>query len=138
MRDKIKCMRWWTLRAAAVMQALCAAILLAISTYCFVLAHTAAGSGLKKHAAGLYVGGWATALFAIIYIVGAFGVWQYRKWAWWLCLVTNVFLVLLIVWNILSGDDDPDNWSAIVFFAIPTTALLLARVRVKGEQPPRR
>ena len=48
---------------------------------------------------------------------------------------TNVFAALVIVWNIVSGDDDPDNWSAIVFFLIPTALLLLARVQAKGEQP---
>ena len=128
-------MRWWTWRAAAALQGLYAGILVAISIYCFVLAHAAAGSGNKKHAAGLYVGGWTTALLGVIYTVGAFKLWQHRKWAWWLCVVTNIVAALLILWNIVSGDDDPDNWSAIVFFLIPTVLLLLTRVRAKSEWP---
>ena len=127
------CMRWRTWRAAAALQGLYAAILVAISGYCFVLAHTAAASGNSKHAAGLYVGGWTTALLGIIYIVGAFELWRYRKWAWWFCLGTNIFPALLILGDIVSGDDDPDNWTAIVFFLIPTALLLLTRVRAKSE-----
>jgi uncharacterized membrane protein (DUF2068 family) len=126
-------MRWWTLRAAGALHGLYAAILLAISTYCFVLAHAAArGSGNPKHAAGLYAGGWATALLGITYLVGTFGLWKSRNWAWWLCVVANIVPAILIICDIAIGDDDPDNFSAIVFFAIPTALLLLARVRRKA------
>ncbi len=122
-------MRWWTLKAAGALQGFYAAILVAFSTYCFVLAHTAARSGNKKHAAGLYTGGWTIALLGITYIVGTFGLWQHRKWAWWLCVMASVVPAVLILLSIVSGDDDPDDWGAIVFFAIPTVSLLLARVR---------
>lgn len=49
-------------------------------------------------------------------------------------MVTNVFPALLILWDLVSGEDDPDNWIAIVFFLIPIALLLLARVRAKDEQ----
>ena len=127
-------MHCWTWKAAGVLQGLYAAILVAISTYCFVLAHMAATSGDKKHAAGLNTGGWVTALLGITYIVGTFGLWQSRKWAWWLCIVASVVPAVLIIFTIVSGDDDPDDWSAIVFFAIPTVSLLLARVRPRASR----
>ncbi len=124
-------MRSRAITAMAVVQTAYTALIAVLAGYCVVLARAAAKSpkpdaGAAAH--GLVVGAIFLGLVAVVYGIGAFGVWRVRLWGWWVSLLGYVSAVVLILSDIfLDHDRDPDNWIAIAILLGPT--LFLCGVR---------
>ena len=48
---------------------------------------------------GLYLGASIVGGCALVYAIGAAGLWKRWRWAWWLSLLVNVVVAALLLWD---------------------------------------
>lgn len=123
-------------RVCAAIHSLYALLITGMAAYTLSLAWAAgraASVNVRAGAHDYYVGSEILGCAAVCYIVCAVGLWRPARWAWWLSLVINVVGIAVIVSDVVSGDRDPDNWTAIAALLVPAASLFLP-----GARPVRR
>ncbi len=126
--------------AAAVVHTADTLLVLALAIACFILTRSNSVRSLRESAEairGLIIGGSILAAVAVVYAVGASGLWRSRRWGWWVSFLTNAAFVLAVLADIfVDHDRDPDNWIAAAIFARPVVLLCLPGVRKFFRRPP--
>ncbi len=128
-----------TVTAAAIVHTADTALVLVLAIACFVLTRSARVRSLREATDvihGLIIGGSILAGVAVVYALGASGLWRSRRWGWWLSVLTNLVVVMAVLADIfVDHDRDPDNWVAVAIFAVPIVILCLPGVRKFFRRP---
>ncbi|MGI9103379.1 MAG: hypothetical protein ACR2IF_13150 [Terriglobales bacterium] len=109
------------------------------AAFCFVSARLVQKSGDRgaaQDAKWMLIAGCVVGVMALVYAIGAYGMWRSRRWAWWVSVLANVFVVVFILWDMfVDRDRDPDNWVAIGIFTVPIVLLMFPGVRSFYRRP---
>lgn len=115
------------------MQALWTLALIALPIYLLILTRSQSilsGPAPKESIYGLKVGAAVIAVPAVFAIVSTFGLWKKKLWGWWLALLSNAFVLVMLIYSMTDENTlDWDMFGVTVISAVLPILLLLPLVR---------
>ncbi len=79
---------------------------------------------------GLLIGAAVLGVPAVITLISVFGLWKRQFWGWVLAFATNVGVLAVMIYSMVSdGDRDRDEMAITVGIAVVLVLLLLPKVR---------
>jgi uncharacterized membrane protein (DUF2068 family) len=119
---------------AILYQLLYMLVLLGGAVYLLWLTHQArvhGRPGAGDDVFGLVMGAAGAGIPALLGVIGCFGLWQGKRWGWWVMLVVDAVLVFAFVSGMISDASDID--AALIVFSVASVVavvlLLLPVVR---------
>lgn len=116
-----------------VVQLLLGLVLAGLTIYLFVLTRspqTLAEPDAADTVRGLWIGAGVLGVPAVITLISVFGLWKGRFWGWVLAFATNVGMLAVVVYRMVSdGDRDTDEIAITAGIAVVLVLLLLPAVR---------
>ena len=80
---------------------------------------------------GLVIGAAALGVPALCLVAALWGLWRNQRWGWWLALVTDVAIVVILVYSI-TGENSSDLTEAVWTLCFMVCAILLLVPKVRG------
>jgi hypothetical protein len=131
MEDDMKRSGWIT--GIVVIQALWTLALIALPIYLLILTRSqgiVSGPAPKESIYGLKIGAAVMALPALFAIISTFGLWKEKLWGWWLALLSNAFVLMMLIYSMTDENTlDWDMFGLAVVSAVLPILLLLPVVR---------
>jgi hypothetical protein len=130
-----------------VLQFLYVLVMLALPVYLLVLTRTPetrSGPDAAEEISGLRTAAAVVGAPALVAIVAWFGLWKEKLWGWWLTILMDAGLVVVLVYSLIDDGWKNVEWDVVVLTLIgvlPVVYLLLPQVRkfywrVKAAQLP--